>query len=146
MVMLMSAADTIKHYLFIRLDVFQFDTYFCFSGTEAELKSVMLDWTNWLTTMPRPPQAVAENWPVDTSPCDLSSYQPPAKAAVSSLIVNSDWSRVEFHDCTALQATVSCIPAMPHTYGRFRVITDFYAYAQFMERVQLQGADPHVYL
>ncbi len=135
--MLMSAADTIKHYLFIRLDVFQFDTYFRFSGTEAELKSVMLDWTNWLTTMPRPPQAVAENWPVDTSPCDLSSYQPSAKAAVSSLIVNSDWTRVEFQDAQALQTTVLSIPSVKHTCGRFRVIYNFYLYAQYMQQQRL---------
>jgi hypothetical protein len=136
MVMLMSAADTIKHFLFIRLDVFQFDTYFCFSGTEAELKSVMLDWTNWLTTMPRPPQAVAENWPVDTSPCDISSPQP-SKAAASSLIVNSDWTRVEFQDAQALQTTVLSIPSVNHTYGRFRVIYNFYSYAQYMQQQRL---------
>lgn len=127
MVLLLSAVDQLKHYLFVRLDVFQFDTYFVFSGKETQLRKVMQDWTNWLEGQ-QPPPAEGGEGGVDTSPCEVSK-------SLKSLIVNGDWTRIEFHDLAALAATVREIPSLPHNYGRFRVIHDFYLYAEYLHLV-----------
>ena len=138
MVLLLSAVDQLKHYLFVRLDVFQFDTYFVFSGKETQLRKVMQDWTNWLEGQQPPPAERAEGAEggeggVDTSPCEVSK-------SLKSLIVNGDWTRIEFQDLAALTATVREIPSLPHNYRRFRVIHDFYLYAEYLHLVAQQAS------